>query len=400
MSDSTTHKPCSICGVEFPTTTEYWHRNKNSKDGLMSLCKECNKAKVRRHKQEHPELERQWREENREHLRELGRESYYRRTGGQPHQPKQVDGQRYCLICQKWKPATLEYWYRNSGDPNGLSTNCAECSRAKGREDYYERTGGKPMPVRRDGDRKQCSECLEWKPGTIEFFASAANRADGLYPLCKACSNEKGREYARARGVQPKQITRTDDEKRCPTCEEWKPLTAEFFYPNRASLSGFAPYCKVCAKTYTHQMYLQNKDIRLAWNKEWAQRNSNKVRQIARITSQRRRSRERAVFVNYSQNDWQRALDYFGGCCAVCGRPPGLWHKMAMDHWIPISSLDCPGTIPLNIVPLCHGAGGCNNSKSNKDALSWLVDQFGEHKAKKILTRIEAYFERVRQQDQ
>lgn len=34
--------------------------------------------------------------------------------------------------------------------------------------------------------------------------------------------------------------------KQCPRCEEWKPLTAEFFYPNKTKVSGFSSECKVC----------------------------------------------------------------------------------------------------------------------------------------------------------
>lgn len=87
---------------------------------------------------------------------------------------------------------------------------------------------------------------------------------------------------------------------------------------------------------------------------------------------------------------------HFGGRCAVCERPPGLWHTIAADHWTPISSPDCPGTVPSNIVPLCHGVDGCNNSKHDRDAAEWLSETRGKRQANKIIARIEGYFESIR----
>ena len=66
---------------------------------------------------------------------------------------------------------------------------------------------------------------------------------------------------------------------------------------------------------------------------------------------------------------------------------------MAMDHWIPIVSPDCPGTVPWNIVPLCGGAGGCNNSKSDRNAAEWLIGKFGKRKGRAILRKIEAFLD-------
>ena len=65
-----------------------------------------------------------------------------------------------------------------------------------------------------------------------------------------------------------------------------------------------------------------------------------------------------------------------------------------MDHWIPASdpSPDNPGTVPTNIIPLCHGIDSCNQSKSNKSAATWLTERYGPRKAAVILTRIEGYF--------
>jgi hypothetical protein len=61
---------------------------------------------------------------------------------------------------------------------------------------------------------------------------------------------------------------------------------------------------------------------------------------------------------------------------------------------------DNPGTVPTNIVPLCHSdkgsRGRCNNSKHNRDAVKWLVERHGEAQSAEIIRRVEAYFDEVR----
>jgi hypothetical protein len=131
----------------------------------------------------------------------------------------------------------------------------------------------------------------------------------------------------------------------------------------------------------------------------WVSENTVRIRKRAVIASNRRRARKRALSDNFTASDWQRALDYFNDCCAVCERPMnGLFHAPHADHWIPLSSPDCPGTIPDNMVPLCGGMDGCNQSKNDRPAAEWLASKFGKRKSATILARIEAYFEWVRSQ--
>jgi hypothetical protein len=132
--------------------------------------------------------------------------------------------------------------------------------------------------------------------------------------------------------------------------------------------------------------------------KQYQQKNPKIIRNI----TLRRRARKLALPDYFTILDWQYALDYFNDCCAACGRQlTDLFgtHKANADHWIPLASPDCPGTVPGNIVPLCGGEGGCNNSKSDKDPEEWLIARFGKRKGKAILQRINAYFDWIRQQE-
>lgn len=119
------------------------------------------------------------------------------------------------------------------------------------------------------------------------------------------------------------------------------------------------------------------------------------------MEKQRRKIREQSLPNNLSTADWFRAVNYFHNCCAVCDKPFKLSgaNKAAADHWIPLASPDCTGTVTTNIVPLCHGRGGCNNSKKDKMPGIWLVEKYGVLKSGVILQRISDYFEWVRSQD-
>lgn len=130
---------------------------------------------------------------------------------------------------------------------------------------------------------------------------------------------------------------------------------------------------------------------------EWKQRNAKRAQHHSRMKNNRRRAKAEKILNDFSADDWERCLDYWGHKCAVCGRPVGLWHTLAMDHWIPLSSPNCPGTTATNIIPLCHGLDGCNNKKCKKLGAIFLIDILGEGKAKKKLREIEQYFEWVRQ---
>lgn len=199
----------------------------------------------------------------------------------------------------------------------------------------------------------------------------------------------------------------------CVKCgNEFLPTEA-FFYRNGRFLRV---ECRACTKAYrdrtradkekinayNRKRYHERREIESERKKRYRQNHPAEVREICRrsqqrhretkrVNYQRRQSRKLELPTQFTPKDWQHALDYFDGCCAVCGRPPGLWHTLAMDHWIPLSSPNCPGTIPANIVPLCHGEGGCNNSKGSREPSEWLIDKLGKRKAKQVLDRIGSY---------
>jgi hypothetical protein len=65
---------CSRCGISYPATTEYFHRNSHGKYGLQQMCKRCRLEWQREHKESINARGRRWRAENREEYNKSARE--------------------------------------------------------------------------------------------------------------------------------------------------------------------------------------------------------------------------------------------------------------------------------------------------------------------------------------
>jgi len=291
---------------------------------------------------------------------------------------------------------------------------------------------------------KKCTKCGELKPR--EAFHKKADAKDKLHPHCRSCVAARGREYYAAnrethlqkcreyyannadkiKRKQAEQYAANRDARiewarayRAAHPERWREYYASNAEKIRAQRRESYAADPSRSSEASHKWYMANKDKRREYNQEYRAANPDLYRQHGRNRPSRkeynnawrtanglkvrayrsaRAARKRSLPDTFTAADWQAALDHFGGCCAVCGRPPGLWHILAADHWIPLSSPDCPGTVPWNIVPLCHGTGGCNNSKWNRCAGEWLVDKLGQRKGRAIQRRIEDWLTSVRPQ--
>lgn len=280
-------------------------------------------------------------------------------------------------------------------------------------------------------------------PATVEYFSRDAGRASGLHPPCKTC-----RRFCKT-GKMP--IYLPDGYRRCSQGDKCihpegpaLPATADYFYPNGKKLRSM---CKLCQSQHSRRInltpdqlakrrehdrkYQQKPERKAADHERWLRRKGTAERKAyekkrgqsparrlymrevdkKRRTTPERKNTLRVVKLNrrgansgttkLSREDWEYALEYFGQRCAVCGNPPGLWHTLGGDHWIPVSKGGL--TIPTNIVPLCNTQKGvpagvpcCNQSKSDKLPNEWLIERFGKRKANEILKRVNTYFESVR----
>lgn len=271
---------------------------------------------------------------------------------------------------------------------------------------------------------KQCSKCNNLLPATPEFFRRRKSSPDGLRGQCKSCCAKSPR------------FQDAGTYKQCRKCGDILPATLQYFYAQKDGKFGLSTWCKSCKRNYSNEWYSNNleraKENMRVWQRNnldavrkssrkyrvnnpqkrkqsaraWGKRNRDYVKRKSRkwakdnphkrrASKLRRRARKHSLPDTFTNDDWQHALDYFNHCCAVCGRQLNDMfggHTAAADHWIPLDHPDCPGTVPTNIVPLCHGVGGCNNRKSSKMPDEWLRGEYPPKQRRDILQNITTFF--------
>jgi hypothetical protein len=142
------------------------------------------------------------------------------------------------------------------------------------------------------------------------------------------------------------------------------------------------------AKAYYEATKERFRPHKLAYNA------NNKIKK-AHLQS-KRRARKHSLPDTFTEEQALFCRQYFHYTCAICEREESFVFTIGMDHWEPLAAEDCPGTVATNILPLCHGTGGCNNSKGQKHPHAWIMQRFGQRKAAALLRKIEAYFRAVR----
>ena len=261
--------------------------------------------------------------------------------------------------------------------------------------------------------KRQCSKCLKVFPATLEYFHKSKRGLFGLHSQCKICK----RKYAK-NGNKPDPIAQILSDvglKKCTQCKIWKPATQENFYTDKRLSSGLHSWCRNC-KNNTQRSdpnrskrrrlhYRLNKQHELENNKKYHEEHKSEIKKrqsayrktegfkkskakhrrkpdVYKTDALRSKIRYHAKRSNTAKSDsinrqqWESAKKYFNYRCAVCGKEPNEDQVLAIDHWIPISKGGL-STVE-NIVPLCHGVDGCNNSKKDKDPLEWLILRYGD----------------------
>lgn len=291
-------------------------------------------------------------------------------------------------------------------------------------------------------------------PATTEYFSRESRTKDGLRSQCKACISEAGKPYrsnnrdvirerkARYYVDNKAEIRKAKAQYRATHSEQIRDSKSRYWFENREVLlakkkhyysenrerilEGLRVYReqnKAKLQEYHKQYYAEHSEKVRERSRRWRIENTERARARStryrienpdkvRLTPAENRAkhlnrRARKMELPFAAVNENLVRSYFDNRCAVCGRLAGLWHIIALDHWIAVkdSRPDNPGSVPTNIVPLCHsvkgsnGQGSCNLSKGNKDPYRWLIDTYGKRKAAQILKRINEYFEWVSEQD-
>lgn len=256
----------------------------------------------------------------------------------------------------------------------------------------------KPVTTSSISLTKICNKCQQEFPATTEYFYADKEGKYGLRGQCKSCRGAYHNQYRESHREiiceRSRQYHATHREQVLERMRDYRESNKEREH-QRNWLYRQANKAKIQERE--REWYKVNRQSKLKYcqanrerarkrDRQWRKANPDKIR----VQYQRRRSREYAVPCKFSDADWQNCLNHFHGCCAYCGKQQDFWHVMEWEHYVPLSSPDCPGTIATNIVPACKS---CNSSKRDKLPLDWLTDTFGKHKARQILERIQAYFD-------
>lgn len=256
-----------------------------------------------------------------------------------------------------------------------------------------------------DSTTKTCKKCGQAFPATFEYFHKDKSRRDGLCSNCKECNQKKTKEW---REANPEKAHETrlayyyaNPEKARENARAWQQANPEKAQQRKRD------WAKANSERAREQKSIwaqDNLEVVRERSRIWAKENPEKMRKNARawrkanpeyqrIKGSRRRARKRALLDTFTTQEWFHCLEYFHHSCAACGcQLRDLFGDVEAnaDHWIPIASPDCLGTVKENMICLCNR---CNSSKSAKEPEQWLTEKFGKRKAKVILKRVQDYFD-------
>lgn len=225
-----------------------------------------------------------------------------------PHDTTIPDGFKRCTRCREVKPATTEFFHRDSSRGDGFCYVCRPCE-----ADRKRLTPPKPIP--KDGYRI-CSKCGEEKLDTAEFFPRGGRNSDYLYSQCKTCRKAYSAAYRETRREEAAATTRA-----------WRKNN-----PERALEAG----------------------------RSWAVRHPDSIK-VSRAKIRAKRKKAEGV---HTTADIQAQYARQHGKCYYCGEKVG--DDYHVDHIVPLSR---GGTNwPDNLVIACPS---CNISKNAKLPHEW-----------------------------
>lgn len=162
------------CQEVKPATLEYFHRNKNEKDGLSIRCKACSREYHQRNKEILIERAKQWQRANPKRASEIWRQSYRRNEG---------EVKKRVSIRAKQNPEA------------GRATAARRRARKLNSEGSY--TAEEWLTLC-DYYGNKCLACGEYKKLTadhvIPLTKGGSNDISNIQPLCGSCNSSKGQK--------------------------------------------------------------------------------------------------------------------------------------------------------------------------------------------------------------
>lgn len=185
--------------------------------------------------------------------------------------------EKKCATCDEWKPSTLEYFYKGGDVTFGLSYSCKTCESVKSKirkKKYRDKIPKSPRTRNHTGIKKSEknveSDAEKHKQELlgVEFGSFKITSYEGRYKR----SNAKYERYyfskecmfCGVKTTQPVGLLKNSiknkmqcnlcnesvnihtNQKKCATCNEWKPATFEHFPLSKNKPFGVHYYCLIC----------------------------------------------------------------------------------------------------------------------------------------------------------
>jgi len=249
---------------------------------------------------------------------------------------------------------------------------------------------------------KRCTRCGAEKPVTTEYFSIRQNGRDGFQSVCKDCARvyyqaNRARTLARVKAYQAShksEIAQRDRVWYLTNREQVIARNRARYVAKKKSISIKARIYRqankerMAAKDHAYYItnrenireqdrayYLANRDVIIEKSRAQYRANREKIKErikayraanpeIVRISSHRRRARQRNAEGTHTIVDIQRQYERQRGKCYYCGIKVG--HKYHVDHVVPLSRGGSDG--PENLVIACRS---CNETKHNKLPHEW-----------------------------
>ena len=211
---------------------------------------------------------------------------------------------------------------------------------------------------------KQCPKCERWFPLISEYFHKSKQRNDGYKVYCKECIGGKFGYSSPNKYAELKQ----DGYHICVKCKRSLPMNDEYFHRTKVTSTGFVGTCKECRgcgfgkhKGFPVDVIKQNK---AKYQREYLSNDKNIENRL--IWQINRRAIVNGLEGDFTSEQKIYLLNYFKNSCAYCG----ITENIEFDHFLSIKRGGA--TTSRNILSVC---GGCNQSKTDNDFLSWYLRQ-------------------------
>ena len=206
------------------------------------------------------------------------------------------EGMKKCTKCGEWKPATVEYFYRDKNGKGGLRSCCKDCMRKyreknkdkmrKYREKNKDKITERMREYREKNKDKLAEREREYKQAPVGKLAQSIDhlrRKTGATIYLRDMTDEEKEFIANQRiAVQTlekteKKLLTTGGKKRCSACD--RILDRGCFNKNITKNDGVDCWCGKCRAEYSREYRKQNKDKKKEYQRKYRQQKKDKTRE-------------------------------------------------------------------------------------------------------------------------